>query len=73
MDQTTIPNVEKLLEIAKSKNNEITWDEMTNFFGQDYINSPDMENTLEFLESQGVTVIETDIITDDEPILTTTL
>ena len=58
MDLTTIPNVEKLLEVAKSKNNEITWDELTSFFGQDYVNSPDMEQTLKFLEEQGVRIHE---------------
>ncbi|MCQ2578514.1 MAG: RNA polymerase sigma factor RpoD [Treponema sp.] len=58
MDLTTIPNVEKLLEVAKSKNNEITWDELTSFFGQDYVNSPDMEQTLKFLEEQGVKIHE---------------
>jgi len=68
MDLTTIPNVEKLLEVAKSKNNEITWDELTSFFGQDYVNSPDMEQTLKFLEEQGVKIHESalDELEEDE-------
>ncbi len=68
MDLTTIPNVEKLLEVAKSKNNEITWDELTSFFGQDYVNSPDMEQTLKFLEEQGVRIHESalDELEDEE-------
>ncbi|MCQ2610115.1 MAG: RNA polymerase sigma factor RpoD [Treponema sp.] len=66
-EQTTDPEVEKLLAFIKGKK-EITWDELTDVLGQDFVNSPKMEEILSMLEKK-VTLrseVEPDFSEDDE-------
>ena len=72
MDQTEMDlnensNVVKLLEFAKKKPLPIiTWDEITDLLGQDFVNSPEMESVLKLLNEKKIQLIETDIIGEDE-------
>ncbi len=66
MDQTSNPLIEKLLEFGKSKS-IITWENITDILGQDFINSPEMEGVLKLLEDNKIQLIETGIIGVDEP------
>lgn len=65
-DNSIEPVVAKLLEYTKDKDNIITWDEITDFLGQDFVNSSKMETVLRMLESSGVQIIETDLIGEDD-------
>ena len=59
--------VKKLLDFAKDKP-FVTWDEATDILGQDFVNSPEMENVLKYLSEKNIQLIEPDNITeDDEP------
>ena len=67
MEETSInPAVKKLLDFAKDKP-FVTWDEATDILGQDFVNSPDMENVLKFLTDNNIQLVETDLISDEEP------
>ena len=44
----------------------ITYDEITALAGQDFINSPDMEQALQFLAKENVEVIESGLSLDDD-------
>ena len=66
MDQTSNPLIEKLLEFGKSKS-IITWENITDILGQDFINSPEMEGVLKLLEDNKIQLIETGIVGVDEP------
>ncbi len=57
------PAVQKLLDFAKDKT-FVTWDEATDILGQDFVNSPEMENILKLLSEKNIQIIETDIISD---------
>ena len=57
------PAVQKLLDFAKDKP-FVTWDEATDILGQDFVNSPEMENILKLLSEKNIQIIETDIISD---------
>ena len=66
MEETSInPAVKKLLDFAKDKP-FVTWDEATDILGQDFVNSPDMENVLKFLTDNNIQLVETDLISDEE-------
>ena len=66
MEETSInPAVKKLLDFAKDKP-FVTWDEATDILGQDFVNSPDMENVLKFLSENNIQLVETDLISDDD-------
>ena len=66
MEETSInPAVQKLLDFAKDKP-FVTWDEATDILGQDFVNSPDMENVLKFLNENNIQLVETDLITDED-------
>ncbi|MCQ2584659.1 MAG: RNA polymerase sigma factor RpoD [Treponema sp.] len=70
-EKTDNPAVEKVLAFLKDKK-VVSWDEMTDVLGMDFINSPEMEGVLKSLEDKKITVIETDIIgeepePEDEP------
>ena len=43
----------KLLDFAKDKP-FVTWDEATDILGQDFVNSPEMENVLKYLNEKKV-------------------
>lgn len=65
MDQEQNPLVQKLLDYTKDKQ-VITWDEITEVVGQDFVNSPEMERMLSILTENKVQVIETGIIGDED-------
>ncbi len=57
MDQELLPEVEKLLEHA-NRSKVISWDEINDILGQDFINSPEMENVLQLLSEEDIEVQE---------------
>ena len=57
--------VKRLLDFAKNKP-FITFDDAADILGQDYVNSPDMENVLKILEQEGIQIIETDLLPDKD-------
>ena len=59
------PAVKKLLDFAKDKP-FVTWDEATDILGQDFVNSPEMENVLKYLNEKNNQLIEPDLISDDD-------
>ncbi|MCQ2602256.1 MAG: sigma-70 family RNA polymerase sigma factor, partial [Treponema sp.] len=63
-EKTDNPAVEKVLAFLKDKK-VVSWDEMTDVLGMDFINSPEMEGVLKSLEDKKITVIETDIIGEE--------
>ena len=65
MDQNNNPLIEKLTEFGKSKT-IITWENVTDILGQDFIHTPEMENVLKLLEENKIQLIETDIIGLDD-------
>ncbi len=66
MEETSInPAVQKLLDFAKDKP-FVTWDEATDILGQDFVNSPQMENVLKYLNEKNIQLVEPDLITDEE-------
>ena len=68
MDETSNAAVEKLLDYAKTKP-FVTWEEVTEKLGQDFVNSPEMESVLKILSENNIQLIETDIIgVDDTPV-----
>ena len=63
----TNPAVEKLLEFAKQKN-VITWDDVIEYLGQDFVNQDElMEPVLKLLKDTNKEPVETGIIGQDEP------
>ena len=62
------PAVQKLLDFAKDKP-FVTWDEATDILGQDFVNSPEMENILKLLSEKNIQIIETDIISDADEVI----
>ncbi len=66
MDQETVdPVVEKLLAYAKDKQ-VVSWDEITEIVGQDFVNSPKMEEVLQLLQKNNIQVMEEDADLDDD-------
>ena len=65
MDQEINPFIQKILDYSKGKT-VITYDEITALVGQDFINSPDMEQALQFLAKENVEVIESGLSLDDD-------
>lgn len=65
MDQEINPFIQKILDYSKGKT-VITYDEITALAGQDFINSPDMEQALQFLAKENVEVIESGLSLDDD-------
>lgn len=65
MDQEINPFIQKILDYSKGKT-VITYDEITALAGQDFINSPDMEQSLQFLAKENVEVIESGLSLDDD-------
>ena len=57
--------VKKLLDFAKDKP-FVTWDEATDILGQDFVNSPEMENVLKTLSEKNIQLVEPDLISDDD-------
>lgn len=65
MDQEINPFIQKILDYSKGKT-VITYDEITALAGQDFINSPDMEQALQFLAKENVEVIESGLSREDD-------
>ena len=65
MDQELDPVVVKLLEYAKDKQ-IISWDEINEILGQDFVNSPKMESVLQLLTQNNIQVMEEDNLDEDE-------
>lgn len=59
MDQEQDPVVEKLLAYAKDKQ-VVSWDEITEILGRDFVNSPKMEEVLQLLTKNNIQVMEED-------------
>ena len=57
--------VKKLLDFAKDKP-FVTWDEATDILGQDFVNSPEMENVLKYLSEKNIQLVEPDNLAEDE-------
>src|SRR5574344_457661 len=80
MDQNSNPAIEKLIGFAKTKP-FITWDDVTEFLGQEFVNSPEMteglmkllnDNNLQLVEDEPITVedeVVEDVCEDDEILL----
>ena len=58
-------NVQKLFEYAKEKS-VVTWDEVTDMLGQDFVNSPKMENVLQLFSSENLQIVESDDLLVEE-------
>ncbi|MBR4598610.1 MAG: RNA polymerase sigma factor RpoD, partial [Treponema sp.] len=65
MDQELDPKVEKLLDYAKDKQ-IVSWDEISEILGQDFVNSPKMEDVLQLLTQNNIQVMEEDADLDDD-------
>lgn len=65
MDQELDPVVVKLLEYAKDKQ-IISWNEINEILGQDFVNSPKIENVLQLLTQNNIQVMEEDNLDEDE-------
>ena len=71
MDQELDPLVKKLLDYAKDKQ-IVSWDEINEILGQDYVNSPKMENVLQVLTINNIQVMEEEDLeeeADDEDLV----
>ncbi len=64
MDQELDPKVVKLLDYAKDKQ-IVSWDEINEILGQDFINSPKMEEVLQLLTQNNIQVMEEDTLDDE--------
>lgn len=66
MDQEELnPSIQKILDYSKDKSG-ITYDEIAALAGQDFLNSPEMEQVLQILAKQNVEIIEPGLELDDE-------
>ncbi len=65
MDQEQNPFIQKILDYAKGKPG-ITYDEISDLVGQDFVNSPAMEKVLGLLAQQHVEIIESGLVDEDE-------
>ena len=65
MDQELDPEVGKLLAYAKDKQ-VISWDEITEHLGQNFVNSAKMESVLQLLTQNNIQVMEEDDLDDEE-------
>jgi RNA polymerase primary sigma factor len=59
MDQEKDPVVEKLLAYVKDKQ-VVSWDEISEILGQDFVSSPKMEGVLQLLTQNNIQVMEED-------------
>ncbi|MGN0736874.1 RNA polymerase sigma factor RpoD [Treponema porcinum] len=65
MDQEQNPFIQKILDYAKGKPG-ITYDEISDLVGPDFVNSPAMEEVLGLLAQQHVEIIESGLVDEDE-------
>lgn len=68
MDQEQNPFIQKILDYAQGKT-AVTYDEISELVGSDFVNSPEMENVLRALALQHIEIKETGLIdeADAEP------
>lgn len=68
MDQEQNPFIQKILDYAQGKT-AVTYDEISELVGADFVNSPEMENVLRLLAMQHIEIREADLIdeADAEP------
>ncbi|MBM7022280.1 RNA polymerase sigma factor RpoD [Treponema sp. Marseille-Q4523] len=64
-DREMDSNVQKLFEYAKEKST-VTWDEVIDMLGQDFVNSPKMENVLQLFSSENLQIVESDDLLVEE-------
>ncbi len=64
-DANLSPEVKKLLDYGRSKQ-IISWDEITEHLGQDFVNSPEMENVLQLLTKNNIQIMDEAGLMDDE-------
>ncbi|MCI6179967.1 MAG: RNA polymerase sigma factor RpoD [Treponema porcinum] len=65
MDQEQNPFIQKILDYAKGKPG-ITYDEISDLVGPDFVNSPAMEEVLGLLAQKHVEIIESGLVDEDE-------
>lgn len=65
MDQEVNPYIQKILDYAKGKTG-ITYDEIAVLVGQDFTNSPEMEQVLQLLAKENIEVIESGLNLDED-------
>lgn len=65
MDQEQNPFIQKILDYAQGKT-VITYDEISELVGPDFVNSPEMENVLGLLALQHIEIRETDLIDEED-------
>ena len=65
MEQELNPSIQKVLDYAKDKSG-ITYDEIADIVGQDFVNSPEMEIVLQHFAKQHIEIVEAGIIAEDE-------
>jgi len=65
MDQELNPSVQKILDYASGKTG-ITYDEIAVLVGQDFVNSPEMEQVLQLLAKQNVEIMESGLELDED-------
>ncbi len=65
-DDKLEPNVQKLLDYASSKQ-VVSWDEINEMLGMDFVNSPKMESVLQLLSQNNIQIMEDmeDMMDDD--------
>lgn len=57
MEQEENPSIKKILDFARQKNG-ITYDEIADLVGQDFVNSPEMEHVLQLLARENLEIRE---------------
>ena len=64
-EQELDPQVVKLLNYAKDKQ-IVSWDEINEILGQDFVNSPKMEDVLSLLNQKNITIMEETSLDDED-------
>ena len=65
MEQEENPSIKKILDFATEKNG-ITYDEIADLVGQDFVNSPEMELVLQALANNNLEIRESGLDDLDE-------
>ena len=65
MEQEENPSIKKILDFAENKKS-ITYDEIANLVGQDFVNSPEIENVLQLLAKNNIEIKESGLDDEDE-------
>lgn len=65
MDQEVNPYIQKILDYAKGKTG-ISYDEIAALVGQDFTNSPEMEQVLQLLAKENIEVVESGLNLDED-------